>query len=272
MFGGATRSIMQPLVQASAPPLQRAWPSCPSGQRSFSNKSKSNAWIQRHINDRYVIRAQQDLYRSRAAYKLKQMDDQFSFFKKNQTVIDLGCFNGGWSQVAIERSHASSTSSQVIGVDLVQTDPMDHFTFIKGDAAEQATIARVLSILGEKKADVIISDMAPKMIGIKQDDHLSSIELCLMAGTFMERTLKIGGWFVIKIFYGPQLAKFRLYLDTRFQKVRSVKPPASRKSSREMYLVCRHFIGRSDIAEEVPLRGGQGFSVKEGLALPPIRK
>lgn len=239
------------------------------GPRHFS---KSNAWIQRHIKDRYVIRAQQDLYRSRAAYKLKQMDDKFSFFKKNQTVVDLGCFSGGWSQVALERTHASSSSSTVIGVDLVQTDPLENFTFIKGDVEEPATIAKVLTVLGEKKADVVISDLAPKMIGIKGDDHLSSVELCLSAGTFMERVLKIGGWFVVKIFYGANLAKFRLYLDSRFQKVRSVKPPASRKESREMYIVCRHFIGRADIAEEVPLRGGQGFSPKEGLAIPPIRK
>jgi len=240
-------------------------------RRTFAtNKSKAAAWINRHIRDKYVVRAQADQYRTRAAYKIRQMDDRFSFFRKNQIVVDLGCFNGGWSQVAIERTYASSSDSKVIGVDLLQTDPLDHLTFIKGDAGDPEIILKVLSELGEKKADVLCSDMAPKMIGVKQDDHLASAELSLLAGAFMEKVLKIGGWFIIKVFYGPELPKFRLYLDTRFQKVRSVKPGASREHSREMFLVCRHFIGRPDIAEEVQIRGS--FSTREGLQDKPMQK
>lgn len=219
----------------------------------FSSVSSSKQWIQRQLSDRYVTKAQELNFRSRAAFKLIQIDDRFCFLRPTSTVVDLGCFSGGWSQVALARC----PNGNVIGLDKVRMDSLPNHTFIQGDITEQATVDSVVSALNGKPVDVVISDMAPAISGHKLDDHDSSIELSLIACEFVDKVLSPGGWFVIKSFYGPKSAEFVLYLKSRFRLVRTVKPKASRSESSEIYYVCAKFKGASKgVKEEVPIDGG----------------
>jgi len=181
------------------------------------------------------------------------MDDQFSFLRPNSTVVDLGCFSGGWSQVALARC----IHGTVIGVDKVRMDSLPNHTFIQGDITERETVDAVLRALNGKSVDVVISDMAPAITGHKLDDHDSSIELSLIASEFVDQVLAPNGWFVIKSFYGPKSSEFVLFLKSRFRLVRTVKPRASRSESSEVYYVCAKFKGPGKgIAGEVPIDGG----------------
>mmetsp|Transcript_35127 Transcript_35127/g.76901 ORF Transcript_35127/g.76901 Transcript_35127/m.76901 type:complete len:263 (+) Transcript_35127:26-814(+) len=239
------------------------------GRRGFSSRGgHSRQWIQRHLHDRYVLKAQAQDYRSRAAFKLKELDDKCSIFRRNQLVLDLGCHPGGFSQVALERTMASSSKSRVIGVDLQYMDSLgDKFTFLQGDVTDPAIFDRIIQEIGpDRRADVVMSDMAPAMVGIKGDDHLNIVELCMHASHLMERTLKIGGWFMCKMFQGPATANFKLYMQTRFKVVKGLKPKASRRESPEMYLVGHNFIGRESIASESPTNFWN-YPWKEGLEL-----
>ncbi|PHJ25643.1 ribosomal rna large subunit methyltransferase [Cystoisospora suis] len=239
--------------------------------------SHTSEWIKRQITDRYVLKAQECNFRSRAAFKLEQLDDAYLFFRKNQIVVDLGAYPGGWSQVALDRIRAGGGQGKVIAVDPVAMDPLPNHTFIQGSVGQASTLHALLEELGERKADVVLSDMAPACIGVKQDDHLNSAELCLHASDLMEQILKLGGVFVTKMFMGSETNNFKVYLRSRFKKVSSAKPRydttsrlsslsqksrACRPESREMYFVCQGFVGRERISEEVQVKGA--FSAKEG--------
>ena len=218
----------------------------------FSNVSNSKQWIQRQITDRYVRKAQELNFRSRAAFKLIQIDDQFCFLRPNSTVVDLGCFSGGWSQVALNRC----PNGFVVGVDKVRMDSLPNHTFIQGDITQDDTMNKVLCALGGKSVDVVMSDMAPAISGHKLDDHDASIELSLMASEFADKILSTGGWFVIKSFYGPKSSEFVLFLKSKFKLVRTVKPKASRSESSEVYYVCARFKGVETVQSQVPIDGG----------------
>lgn len=221
--------------------------------RRLMSASSSKQWIERQMSDKYVRKAQELDYRSRAAFKLIQIDDQFCFLRPRSTVLDLGCFSGGWSQVALERC----SSGFVIGVDKVRTEALPNHTFIQGDITEQATADEVVRALNGKSVDVVLSDMAPAISGRKLDDHDSSIELSLTAWEFSEKVLSPGGWFVIKSFYGPKSSDFVLFLKSKFKLVRTVKPKASRSESSEVYYVCAKFKGVGNgLRSEVPIDGG----------------
>ncbi|CAE8637529.1 unnamed protein product, partial [Polarella glacialis] len=212
---------------------------------------EAQAWIKASIDQYYERPQLESKYRSQSAWSLRQLDDRFSFLKPDTVVVDLGCFAGGWSQVAVERTHASSSSSAVIGVDTVRMDPLDYHTFVQGDVAHEDTVERILEALGDRRADVVLSDLSHKLVGLKADDHLESMQSFLHASKIMERTLRLGGWFLVKLLVGPDQVHCRTYLDSRFQTVRSVKPPASRTVHGEMFFMCRGFTGRSPIAAEV---------------------
>lgn len=215
--------------------------------------SGSKQWTQRQLADKYVKKAQELDFRSRAAFKLLQMDDQFCFLRPNSVVVDLGCFSGGWSQIALARCPLG----RVVGVDKVRMDPLPNHTFIHGDITEASTVEAVLTSLDGKRADVVISDMAPAISGRKLDDHDSAIDLSLIASEFVDKVLSPGGWFVIKSFYGPKSSEFVLFLKTKFKLVRTVKPKASRSESSEVYYVCAKFKGSgSGVRGEVPIDGG----------------
>jgi 23S rRNA (uridine2552-2'-O)-methyltransferase len=222
--------------------------------RNLASISNSKQWIQRQLSDRYVRKAQELNFRSRAAFKLIQIDDQFSFLRPTSTVVDLGCFSGGWSQVALSRC----INGTVIGVDKVRMDSLPNHTFIQGDITELETVNAVINALDGKPVDVVISDMAPAITGHKLDDHDSSIELSLIASEFVDKVLCKGGWFVIKSFYGPKSSEFVLFLKSKFKLVRTVKPKASRSESSEIYYVCANYRGGpgKGLAGEVPIDGG----------------
>eukprot|EP00747_Dinoflagellata_sp_TGD_P178977 gnl/TRDRNA2_/TRDRNA2_28975_c0_seq1.p1 gnl/TRDRNA2_/TRDRNA2_28975_c0~~gnl/TRDRNA2_/TRDRNA2_28975_c0_seq1.p1 ORF type:complete len:245 (-),score=37.70 gnl/TRDRNA2_/TRDRNA2_28975_c0_seq1:36-770(-) len=207
-------------------------------------KGHSAQWIHRHVTDKYVRLAAQEMYRSRSAYKLKQLDDKYSFFRPRSIVLDLGCFSGGWSQVALERVGTSKGAvvGRVVGVDKVQMTPLEHHRFVLGDVTEEETMRKIFHELGHR-AHVVLSDMAPTFIGSKVDDHIASVDLCRKASKVVERTLREGGWYVTKVFAGQMADQYRKELESRFKKVRIAKPAASRPASREHYLVCSSFLG-----------------------------
>jgi 23S rRNA (uridine2552-2'-O)-methyltransferase len=199
------------------------------------------------------MKAQELNFRSRAAFKLIQMDDRFSFLRPTSRVLDLGCFSGGWSQVALARCPSGS----VVGVDKVRMESLPNHIFIQGDITERSTIDSVIEALDGKLVDVVISDMAPSISGHKLDDHDTAIELSLTACEFVDKVLAPGGWLVIKSFYGPKSSDFVLFLKSKFKLVRTVKPKASRSESSEVYYVCARFKGiGKGIREEVPIDGG----------------
>eukprot|EP00930_Biecheleria_cincta_P049960 TRINITY_DN35147_c0_g1_i1.p1 TRINITY_DN35147_c0_g1~~TRINITY_DN35147_c0_g1_i1.p1 ORF type:complete len:282 (-),score=34.36 TRINITY_DN35147_c0_g1_i1:51-896(-) len=220
------------------------------------------AWIKASLDKYYERPKGERVYRSQAAWSLRQLDDRFSFLRPDTVVLDLGCFSGGWSEVAVERAHVASSSSRVIGVDRTKMDPIHNHIFIQGDVAKDETLERILETLGDRRADVVLSDLAAPMVGLRPEDHLNSMECCLHAGKIMERTLRLGGWFIVKLLIGPEQVHWRTYLDSRFQIVRSIKPPASRHSQGEMFCVCRGFLGRPAISSEMK---GRNVHKHEGV-------
>jgi len=226
------------------------------------HSSHTAAWVNRHIQDEYVKRAQQDQYRSRSAYKIMQMDDRYTVFRKNQVVVDLGCYPGGFSQVALERCIPSQSGGKVIGIDRLKIDPLPGMVFLHTDVRKPDATERLLRELGPRKADVVLSDLAPKLIGVRQDDHLASAELCLHAADIAEKILVADGSFVVKMFLGGQTQNYKVYLQSRFKKVHSCKPRASREESPEMFFVCKGFFGRAAFSEEVQVKSA--FSHREG--------
>ncbi|CDI87419.1 ribosomal RNA large subunit methyltransferase J, putative [Eimeria praecox] len=236
----------------------------------------SSEWIRRHITDPYIQRAQECEYRSRSAFKLKQLDDEYLFLRKDCVVLDLGCYPGGWCQIAAKRclvagheitdepngGASTPSTSRVIGVDVAQMDPLPNVQFIQGRVGDAKTLHAVLQALGDQKADVVLSDMAPACTGVRHDDHYNSVELCLYAADLMEQVLCLGGTFVVKIFMGSETGNYKTYLKSRFSRVASAKPRACRPESREMYFVCMGFKGRDKMSQEVQIKGS--FSAREG--------
>eukprot|EP00434_Breviolum_minutum_P007858 symbB.v1.2.006933.t1/scaffold400.1/size211454/12 len=197
----------------------------------------------------YYTRPPRLPYRSQGAWSLRQIDDRFSLLRPDTVVLDLGCFPGGWSEVAIERAEASSSRSRVIGVDKTRIEFLDYHTFIQGDLSKQETMQEVIKTLGDTRADLVLSDVMPPLVGLKSEDHMESMMCCLHAARVMERSLKLGGTFLVKFQYGLSSQNWRTYLDSRFESVRSIRPPGCR-STREMFLVCKGFLGRQSIASE----------------------
>lgn len=234
-----------------------------SGQPAFAALTKlrpttgdhAAAWIKQKFEEYYKRPELTYTYRNKAAWSLRQLDDKFTFLDRNMTIIDLGCFPGGWSQVAVERTQVTSSSSRVIGVDKVAMDFLEDHIFVQGDVAKESTLAKLHSELRGLKADVVLSDLALPNLGLKIEDHLASAQCCLYAAKVMERTLRLGGWFVVKMYYGSESARYRMYLDTRFETVRTFRPPSSRHVMRENFYVCRGFLGRPAISEEVQTKG-----------------
>ena len=208
----------------------------------------SHQWIQRQLNDTFVKRAQEENYRNRAAFKLIQLDDKYSFLRKNKTVLDLGCYSGGWSQVALQRC----PEGKVLGVDKMRIEPLpDPHVFIQGDITDADMHSKVLTTLGGSRVDIVLSDMSPSTIGVSIDDHLAMTDLNLKACELMEKVIALRGWFILKTFTGPETPKLKLYLTSRFEKVVGHKPEASRKESPEVFLICNRFKGRDKLSSEV---------------------
>jgi len=204
----------------------------------------SQRWLQRQLNDPYVAEARKRGYRSRAAFKLLQLDDQFRFLKAGARVIDLGAAPGGWTQVAVERVHPEQSKGMVLGIDLLPVEPIAGALVLAKDFYDEDAPEVLRQHLGGQ-ADVVLSDMASAATGDPQIDHLRIMGLAESAHDFASEVLKPGGTFVAKVLRGGTERTLLDRLKHDFAKVRHVKPEASRADSAEMYVVATGFRGGS---------------------------
>jgi 23S rRNA (uridine2552-2'-O)-methyltransferase len=195
------------------------------------HSASSQAWLERQINDPFAAEARAKGYRSRAAFKLAEIDDRLHLMKRGVRVLDLGCAPGGWIQVALERG-----AGAVVGVDLLPVESLAPAIILEGDFTEPGMGERLIEHLGGAP-DVVLSDMAPNTTGHRQTDHLRIIGLVEAAADFAIEVLKPGGAFVAKAFQGGETAEAIRLLKTHFTEVRHIKPKASRAESAEVYLV-----------------------------------
>ena len=192
----------------------------------------SKEWMRRHVTDAYVKKAKTQGYRSRAAFKLLEIDAREKLLRKGAVVVDLGAAPGGWSQVAVEKTRPGGT---VIAVDLLPIEPIAGVTVLRGDFRQATLVAS----LNGAKVDVVLSDLSPNLSGVASTDQARWLELAMDALEFCRVSLKPGGAFLIKAFQGEAFESLHDVLKAHFARVSVTKPPASRGESRETYLVCR---------------------------------
>lgn len=204
-------------------------------------RPSSKAWLKEHRDDPYVQQAQREGYRSRACYKLLELQEKDRLIRPGMTVLDLGSAPGGWSQVAAERV---GDHGIVIASDVLPMDSLAGVTFIQGDFTEEAVFQQILAALEGKPVDLVMSDMAPNMSGVTAVDQPRAIYLAELAFDMAQRVLAPGGTFVAKLFHGEGFDQ--LFRDVKgvFPRVLTRKPKASRPRSREVYMVAREFQGR----------------------------
>ncbi len=222
---GVTRSLVVKLKNA--------------GKRTTAQQ----AWLSRQLNDPYVIAAQAQGWRSRAAFKLIELDDKFSLLKPGMRVVDLGAAPGGWSQVAVKRG-----VGRIVGVDLLPIDAVAGAELIQGDFNDPDMPDRLSEMLGGP-ADLVLSDMAPNTTGHTGTDHLRIIGLAELALDFAIKILAPGGGFVAKVFQGGTEKNMLIPMKLCFTSVKHAKPPASRKGSSELYVVATGFRGDNRIKD-----------------------
>ena len=201
--------------------------------------SSSNRWLERQLNDPYVRRAKADGYRSRAAYKLLELDERFGLLKGANSVIDLGIAPGGWSQVV----RRISPKARIAGIDLLPTDPIEGVTILEMDFMDDRAPDLLREALGGP-ADLVLSDMAANTVGHPQTDHLRTMGLVETGLAFAVEMLKPGGAFVAKVLAGGADNNLVAELKRHFTTVKHAKPPASRKDSSEWYVVAQGYKGR----------------------------
>ena len=202
----------------------------------------SQKWLERQLNDPYVARARREGYRSRAAYKLLEIDDKHRLLRPGQRVVDLGAAPGGWSQIAARRVGSPDGRGRVVGIDLLPIDPMPGVEFVELDFLDESAPGRLTELLGGP-ADVVMSDMAANTTGHKKTDHLRIMGLAEAAAQFAREILAPGGAFVAKVFQGGTENQLLADLKRDFASVRHVKPQASRADSSELYVLATGFRG-----------------------------
>ncbi|WP_025869284.1 23S rRNA (uridine(2552)-2'-O)-methyltransferase RlmE [Methylobacillus glycogenes] len=200
----------------------------------MKRRPTSKAWLQEHVNDEFVKRAQKDGYRARAAYKLLEIDEKDHLIKPGMTVVDLGSAPGSWSQVA---AHRLAGQGRVIALDLLPMPAIPGVEFIQGDFREADILAQLEKSLGDKHVDLVIADMAPNMSGIAVVDQANAAYLTELALEFSRDWLKPGGNFLVKVFIGAGFDEIVLAMRGSFEKVVTRKPKASRDRSSEVYLL-----------------------------------
>jgi 23S rRNA (uridine2552-2'-O)-methyltransferase len=201
-------------------------------------KVSSTRWLERQLNDPYVKRARAENYRSRAAYKLIELDERFGFLRGVKSVVDLGIAPGGWSQVVRRKI----PRARVVGIDLLPTDPIDGVTILEMDFMAEDAPAKLREALGEQ-ADLVLSDMAANTVGHPQTDHLRTMALVEAGLEFAKEMLRPGGAYVAKVLAGGADNQLVAEMKRHFTAVRHAKPPASRKDSSEWYVVAQGFKG-----------------------------
>src|SRR5574343_2103394 len=196
----------------------------------------SNAWMREHVNDPYVQLAQKEGWRSRAAFKLMEIDDKDKLLKRGEVVVDLGATPGGWSQVAVKRVGAEGL---VIALDLLEMEPLHGVHFIQGDFREDEVLAQVESCVGDRRVGLVMSDMAPNMSGVPLVDQARVMHLAELGLEFAKAHLKPDGAFLVKVFQGTDYEGFVRLMRETFKTVVVRKPDASRDRSPEIYLLGR---------------------------------
>lgn len=199
---------------------------------------RGKGWLQRHKQDPFVKQARRENYRSRAVFKLQQIDQRDRIFMSGQFVVDLGAAPGGWSQYAAERIQPGG---RLLAVDILPMDPLDNVEFIQGDFSGEETFDECMEISGDHKVDLVISDLAPNLTGIRDTDQARSMYLAELVLDFARRALAPGGSLLIKLFQGAGVDAYRKELNVSFQKLIVRKPDASRDDSREFYILARGY-------------------------------
>ena len=205
-------------------------------------KESSRRWLQRQLNDPYVARAKAEGYRSRAAYKLLEIDEKHHLLGPGKLVIDLGCAPGGWCQVAAAKTGSRDDDLKVVGIDYLPVDPVPGAAILEMDFLDDDAPDRLIGTLGERP-DLVLSDMAAPTTGHKRTDHLRTMHLAEVAADFAVNVLKPGGHFLTKTFQGGTENDLLTMLKQRFATVHHVKPPASRGESVELFLLAKNFRG-----------------------------
>jgi len=195
----------------------------------MKRQAKTRAWHHQHANDFYVRRSVEQGYRSRAAYKLKEIDDKDHLLKPGGVVVDLGCAPGGWCQVAAERIGGQG---RIVGIDLLEMTGLNHVDFIQGDFSEEGPLAELEALLAGQRVDLVISDMAPNITGVAVSDQARAYHLAELGLEFAEKWLKPGGAFLVKVFQGAGFEDYVRRLRAVFRGVVVRKPDASRDRSR----------------------------------------
>ena len=206
----------------------------------MARTKSSSRWLQEHVSDPYVKRAQKDGYRARSSYKLIELDERDRLLRPGMRVVDLGAAPGGWSQVAAARV---GHRGRVLASDILPMDALAGVDFIQGDFREQAVLDQILAHLGGEKADLVLSDMSPNISGVSSADQAASIYLLELALDMIRQVLKPGGAFVAKLFQGEGSDEYLKAVRAAFGKVAIRKPAASRSRSREVYVVAKDFRG-----------------------------
>ena len=220
--------------------MARAGPDADRRLKSAKKRTASSQrWLERQLNDPYVKRAKEEGYRSRAAYKLTELDDKFALVRGAKRVVDLGIAPGGWAQVVRKRAPKAA----IVGIDLLETEPMDGVTILQMDFMDDKAPAAIEAEL-DGAPDLVLSDMAANTVGHKQTDHLRTMALVEAGAWFAVDVLEEGGAFVAKVLAGGTDAELLSLLKTHFRTVKHAKPPASRKGSSEWYVVAQGFKGR----------------------------
>ena len=202
----------------------------------MSRSKSSQTWLKEHHDDQYVLQARRDGYRSRAVYKLMEIQEKDRIFKPGQFVLDLGAAPGGWSEYAAQHIKAAGG---LIAVDLLPIDPVAGAEIIQGDFTEDAILNEIMRLIGSKSIDLVLSDMAPNLSGMESVDQPRSIYLAELALDLAKDKLVKNGVFVTKLFQGEGFDRYVSALRAGFQSVKMRKPAASRPRSREIYAVCR---------------------------------
>ena len=207
-------------------------------------KESSRRWLERHLNDPYVHRSKAEGYRSRAAYKLIEIDERYKILKPGLKVIDLGAAPGGWCQVAAQLCVSNNDKPTVVGIDYLEMDHLPGVALLLMDFLDDAAPDKLLETLGDAP-DLVLSDMAAPTTGHRQTDHIRTMHLCEVAADFAVKVLKPGGHFLSKTFQGGTENELLNLLKRNFKTVHHVKPPASRDESVELYILAKGFKGRT---------------------------
>jgi 23S rRNA (uridine2552-2'-O)-methyltransferase len=210
--------------------------------RKTGLKNSSRRWLERHLNDPYVHRARAEGYRSRAAFKLVEIDDRHRLLSSGKRVIDLGAAPGGWCQVAAERVKSTDERPLIAAIDYLEMDPLPGVALLKMDFLDPEAPKMLVDALGGPP-DIVLSDMAAPTTGHRQTDHLRTMHLCEAAADFAISVLPPGGHFLAKTFQGGTEAALLDRLKRNFRSVHHIKPPASRDESVELYLLAKNFKG-----------------------------